>query len=657
SQYICGSASGASLCDRLFAGGEASPSSWLSLCDRVSPCGAASSPLLGPGCDLTVSLGSFALQQWLRRTMGAVLGKEGLLEELQMLSVNFSLFVTLFLLTIKGVSCEDVTPLKKEEFSLEGSTVTLSYNFSKAAGYDYYFFWYRQCPGKTPEFLISHSGTGGILNNPVPGLSVKDLEILQWRNVAHLLFGFNNCKEMLLYFFLLLCHIIGLISGDKISPVGDELTKQPCKAKHDILMGYIMRYVAILTGHRSVVLTHIAKISVRNAEVWDNGQKFQVMADEHKTAATFGQASICLTKEEYSWLRRLLHGTCCNNSGSSDYLLHTWQGNQILKPVHMLQVAWDDAGLTGNITFGQIRTSVATQANRCLTIKERGLVVKAMCHDPKMAEKFYVALADKDEAFKIRKLRLKAMQHSNTAVEDNEDSDSEEQVLKAMNPAGQGQKLKTVSLSSSSSTGDEAEPPYDDHESEVSTFEDFSLQVDHSSDEELPKHIPQKKLFITSPSKALKVKLERLPDVLLEAYFNHNATLLVNTPLPPVQPDPTQSRPSSSQVPDTPQPLTVQTAPAQVDKAHPSFPVEIPDTPNHILVQNTQGSGLTGLEPSSTTSTSAPTEYTPLKGTATIWAVILTLFVWSGLMGVSILLATDPGICVTPFLTHPSGVT
>ncbi|KAI3375180.1 hypothetical protein L3Q82_021079 [Scortum barcoo] len=31
---------------------------------------------------------------------------------------------------------------------------------------------------------------------------------------------------MLLYFFLLLCHIIGLISGDKISPVGGEVSKR-----------------------------------------------------------------------------------------------------------------------------------------------------------------------------------------------------------------------------------------------------------------------------------------------------------------------------------------------------------------------------------------------------------------------------------------------
>ncbi|KAI3376823.1 hypothetical protein L3Q82_000398 [Scortum barcoo] len=58
------------LCVRLY-GGEASLSSGLSLRGRVSPCGAASSssPLLGPGCDLTVSLGSFALQQCFRHNI------------------------------------------------------------------------------------------------------------------------------------------------------------------------------------------------------------------------------------------------------------------------------------------------------------------------------------------------------------------------------------------------------------------------------------------------------------------------------------------------------------------------------------------------------------------------------------------------------------
>uniref|UniRef100_A0A3Q0S904 Immunoglobulin V-set domain-containing protein n=1 Tax=Amphilophus citrinellus TaxID=61819 RepID=A0A3Q0S904_AMPCI len=36
-----------------------------------------------------------------------------------------------------------------------------------------YFFWYRQYPGKPPEFLISHSALGVVVNNPVPGLKVK----------------------------------------------------------------------------------------------------------------------------------------------------------------------------------------------------------------------------------------------------------------------------------------------------------------------------------------------------------------------------------------------------------------------------------------------------------------------------------------------------
>ncbi|KAL7386470.1 hypothetical protein ABVT39_008951 [Epinephelus coioides] len=70
------------------------------------------------------------------------------------------------------VSCEELTPVKNEEYSLEGSTVTLSYRYSKLSPSDY-FFWYRQYPGKPPEFLISHSGTEVMLNQRIPGLTIK----------------------------------------------------------------------------------------------------------------------------------------------------------------------------------------------------------------------------------------------------------------------------------------------------------------------------------------------------------------------------------------------------------------------------------------------------------------------------------------------------
>uniref|UniRef100_A0A3B5QTQ1 Ig-like domain-containing protein n=1 Tax=Xiphophorus maculatus TaxID=8083 RepID=A0A3B5QTQ1_XIPMA len=58
-----------------------------------------------------------------------------------------------------------------EEFSSEGSSVTLTCSYSKAAVYNDYIFWYRQYPGKPPDFLISHSGTGEKLQDPAPGFS------------------------------------------------------------------------------------------------------------------------------------------------------------------------------------------------------------------------------------------------------------------------------------------------------------------------------------------------------------------------------------------------------------------------------------------------------------------------------------------------------
>uniref|UniRef100_A0A8C7WUT5 Immunoglobulin V-set domain-containing protein n=1 Tax=Oryzias sinensis TaxID=183150 RepID=A0A8C7WUT5_9TELE len=61
----------------------------------------------------------------------------------------------------------------KEESTLEGTSVTLSYKYKNAAKVNDYFFWYQQFPGKPPEFLISHTGTGTPISQPVPGFSFK----------------------------------------------------------------------------------------------------------------------------------------------------------------------------------------------------------------------------------------------------------------------------------------------------------------------------------------------------------------------------------------------------------------------------------------------------------------------------------------------------
>ncbi|XP_067330847.1 uncharacterized protein [Channa argus] len=89
-----------------------------------------------------------------------------------MLSLHCLLSIQ-FLLILTGVSCDKLNPIKKEEFSLEGSNITLTYKYSKAAVYTDYFFWYRQYPGKPPQFLISHSGTEPNKTAKDSGLSVK----------------------------------------------------------------------------------------------------------------------------------------------------------------------------------------------------------------------------------------------------------------------------------------------------------------------------------------------------------------------------------------------------------------------------------------------------------------------------------------------------
>uniref|UniRef100_A0A3Q3ET56 Immunoglobulin V-set domain-containing protein n=1 Tax=Labrus bergylta TaxID=56723 RepID=A0A3Q3ET56_9LABR len=55
---------------------------------------------------------------------------------------------------------------------LENSTVTLSYRYSQQTTAGDEFYWYQQYPGKQPQFIISHLGTGRLLSDPVSGLSV-----------------------------------------------------------------------------------------------------------------------------------------------------------------------------------------------------------------------------------------------------------------------------------------------------------------------------------------------------------------------------------------------------------------------------------------------------------------------------------------------------
>lgn len=79
--------------------------------------------------------------------------------------------------------------------------------------------------------------------------------------------------------------------------------------------------------------------------------------------SSFGQAAVCLNKMEFEWLKKVACGDCCLGEEDNKYVFHTIFGRNIGKPSLLLHMAWVNAGLTGPVNFGQIRSSVSTQVS------------------------------------------------------------------------------------------------------------------------------------------------------------------------------------------------------------------------------------------------------------------------------------------------------
>uniref|UniRef100_UPI001CD81D34 uncharacterized protein LOC122768274 n=1 Tax=Solea senegalensis TaxID=28829 RepID=UPI001CD81D34 len=88
-----------------------------------------------------------------------------------MLSLHHSVFSLLLLNTLTGINCEELTPVKTEEFTSEHTSVSLSYKYHTTIAVGDDFFWYRQHPGKPPEFLIYISGSN--FTKPADSLKKK----------------------------------------------------------------------------------------------------------------------------------------------------------------------------------------------------------------------------------------------------------------------------------------------------------------------------------------------------------------------------------------------------------------------------------------------------------------------------------------------------
>uniref|UniRef100_A0AAV2M2N2 Uncharacterized protein n=1 Tax=Knipowitschia caucasica TaxID=637954 RepID=A0AAV2M2N2_KNICA len=255
--------------------------------------------------------------------------------------------------------------------------------------------------------------------------------------------------------------------------IGEILCREDPDEIHGLGMGYILAYLAIVTGHRAVVFNNIMPTPGSQepaSKCWSVILCTIQKVDDHKTTKTFGQASILLDRQEYNWLRLLATGAFCQEECSgADAIFHNRSGAPIKQGSELINRAWAAAGLKGSITFNKIRSSVATQANEQLTEKERRRVARAMCHDPATASKFYVVLPNGERQYQDRLLRMKALclasntrpdRHTRPAVSSSSESEGPEPVYQD-SPDSSGSELASPEPAPSSPADDPSSPEPD----------------------------------------------------------------------------------------------------------------------------------------------------------------------------------------------------
>ncbi|XP_036421669.1 uncharacterized protein LOC118805160 isoform X1 [Colossoma macropomum] len=215
------------------------------------------------------------------------------------------------------------------------------------------------------------------------------------------------------------------------------IRRKPHAKLFKLLQGYLAGYLAILTGHRPVVLANLQRDKVREAET-DGQKRAMIWVDQHKTNRAYGNAVLALLPREVAWLEGLMEVSVHFGGEDCPYVFQ-FNGRQLFKLNMELRAAWHHAGMPGQISFGLIRTAIANQVRepssiKCgpvaglhrsvmpftfclplqvkkhLSVEERKLVCEGMCHDVATADRFYTAVPEIQDVFRVRNLRMKAME-------------------------------------------------------------------------------------------------------------------------------------------------------------------------------------------------------------------------------------------------------
>ncbi|XP_024134832.1 uncharacterized protein LOC112150608 [Oryzias melastigma] len=85
--------------------------------------------------------------------------------------------------------------------------------------------------------------------------------------------------------------------------------------EHNLLMGYIMGYLSIISGHRSTVIREMEASDVMDADSWNNGRVWQILVGNHKTGWSGQPCDVWHHTEQ-----------CGNPSGTTSVLVRAEEG-------------------------------------------------------------------------------------------------------------------------------------------------------------------------------------------------------------------------------------------------------------------------------------------------------------------------------------------
>ncbi|KAL7852092.1 hypothetical protein SRHO_G00178770 [Serrasalmus rhombeus] len=214
------------------------------------------------------------------------------------------------------------------------------------------------------------------------------------------------------------------VARDKVPRLLAKLqTRSGRRTTLHLLHGYMSGYLAIISGHRPIVFINLRKSHLDQADV-DEQKRALVWVDRHKTDRTYGGACLALDSQEVAWLHRLYEVSAQPGGDPCDSVFQVC-GKPVSHMTGQLQSAWEDAHLTGRVTFRIIRTTIANQAKRNLNAGDRQLVCESMCHGVSTADRFYTAVPGISDMFRIRQLRTNAM--DNRMEPETVDTDSGDQ--------------------------------------------------------------------------------------------------------------------------------------------------------------------------------------------------------------------------------------